>query len=80
MIVLAAALVGASFGFAGEAAAFSKAVTAKCKADYRRLCPGYKTDSGELRSCMRAKHPAISNSCMNALVDAGEAPPSARRR
>lgn len=61
-------------------AGYSKAVTSKCRADYKRLCPSYKVDSDALRACMRANHRAISNRCMNALVDAGEAPQSARRR
>ncbi|MFZ4809351.1 MAG: hypothetical protein ACOYLQ_19020 [Hyphomicrobiaceae bacterium] len=65
---------------ATDAAAFSKAVTAKCKADYKRLCPAYKVDSDGLRACMRSNHRAISNKCMEALIDAGEAPASARRR
>lgn len=63
-----------------EAAAVSKSVQRKCNGDYKRLCPGYKVDSDALRACMRTQHRAISNSCMNALVDAGEAPSSARRR
>lgn len=63
-----------------DAAAVSKSVQRKCTGDYKRLCPGYKTDSDALRACMRSQHRAISNSCMNALVDAGEAPSSARRR
>jgi hypothetical protein len=62
------------------AAGYSKAVTSKCRADYKRLCPSYKVDSDALRACMRANHRAISNRCMNALVDAGEAPQTARRR
>jgi hypothetical protein len=55
-------------------------VIRKCRGDYTRLCPGYKSRSAELDACMRSKHVAISNICMNALVDNGIAPPIARRR
>ena len=75
-----AAVSAFSVTSATDAAAFSKAVTAKCKSDYKRLCPAYKVDSDGLRACMRSNHRAISNKCMEALIDAGEAPASARRR
>jgi hypothetical protein len=60
--------------------AYPPDVIRKCKGDYRRLCPTYKLHTQELRSCMRSQHRSISNICMNALVDAGEAPMSARRK
>jgi hypothetical protein len=67
-------------GAQSDAMAVSQDIVRKCRGDYKRLCPGYKTDSDDLRACMRSQHRSISNSCMNALVDAGEAPASARRR
>lgn len=78
-ILTAGLVVGVTFA-PSDAAAISKTVQRKCTGDYKRLCPGYKTDSDALRACMRSQHRAISNGCMNALVDAGEAPSSARRR
>lgn len=61
-------------------AAYPADVVRKCRDDYKRLCPGYKLESEELDACMRSKHPSISSPCMNALVDAGLAPMTARRR
>lgn len=76
-----AAVVAGSWLLAPQTAeAYSKTVAAKCKGDYKRLCPAYKVGTNDLEACMRSNHRAISNSCMNALVDVGEAPPSARRR
>lgn len=80
LLLAACALTAGPVAGVPEAQAYSKAVTQKCRNDYKRLCPAYKTASAELRACMSANHRAISNSCMNALVDAGEAPPGARRR
>lgn len=80
LALLAAGLVAGITFAPTDAAAVSKSVKRKCSGDYKRLCPGYKIGSDDLRACMRTKHRAISNSCINALVDAGEAPASARRR
>ena len=74
------ALTAGSVFAAIEVQAYPKAVTQKCRSDYKRLCPAYKAGSADMRACMSANHRAISNGCMNALVDAGEAPPGARRR
>jgi hypothetical protein len=74
--------VAAVFAVAGQSAAASypSSVVAKCRGDYKRLCPQYKTVGDSLDSCMRSQHRSISNSCMNALVDSGLAPAAARRR
>lgn len=78
-----AALVALSVASALPAAAakgYPADVIRKCRGDYKRLCPGYKINSPTLDACMRSKHPLITNSCMNSLVDNGIAPPIARRR
>ena len=62
------------------ASAYPSSVVAKCRGDYKRLCPQYKKVGDELDSCMRANYRSISNSCMNTLVDAGFAPAAARRK
>lgn len=80
LALLAAGLVAGATVAPSDANAVSKAVERKCRGDYKRLCPAYKTASDALRACMRSQHRAISNGCINALVDAGEAPASARRR
>ena len=43
-----------------------------CKADYQRLCPGYKVGSNQLRACMEAKQADITWTCVQALIDSGE--------
>lgn len=78
LAVFAAAV--AVTGLASSADAFSADVRRKCRGDYKRLCPSYGIESAQLRSCMRSQHRLITNLCMNALVDSGEAPASARRK
>jgi hypothetical protein len=77
LAIFAAAVTATSL--APSADAYSQDVRRKCRGDYKRLCPSYSVDSDQLRACMRSQHRAITNICMNALVDAGEAPSSARR-
>lgn len=60
--------------------AYPADVIAKCRGDYKRLCPGYKLESDELDACMRSKHRSISSPCLNTLVDNGLAPAVARRK
>jgi hypothetical protein len=71
-LALAAATGIALAASAGPAAAFSKKVEKACKADYAKLCPSYKPDSPQLRSCMEAKVSEISPGCIQALLDSGE--------
>lgn len=77
-------LASASLLFAAllpnAAIAYPASVIAKCRGDYKRLCPQYKKPGDALDACMRANYRSISNACMNTLVDAGIAPPLARRR
>ena len=54
------------------AAAFSKRVQKACVADYKNLCPQYRVNSPQLRTCMESKSNEISWSCIEALIDSGE--------
>lgn len=80
---LAVSMLVAAFAVsatAGGAAAYPVTVVSKCRGDYKRLCPQYKKLGDELEACMRSNYRAISNVCINSLVDAGLAPSIARRR
>jgi hypothetical protein len=59
---------------AGGADAYSARVKTACKTDFYKFCPSYKDESTELKACMRAAGGNISSKCIDALVDAGEAP------
>jgi hypothetical protein len=52
--------------------AYSKRVQKACLADYKSLCPQYRTESSQLRACMEAKSSQISWGCIEALMDSGE--------
>jgi hypothetical protein len=54
------------------AGAFSKAVQKACRADYKNLCPQYRVNSPQLRTCMESKSSEISWACIEALIDSGE--------
>ena len=54
------------------ASAFSKRVQQACLADYKNLCPQYRTSSPQLRACMESKANEISWHCIQALIDSGE--------
>ena len=43
-----------------------------CRADYHRYCRQYGLGTEALRACMSRSIKKISNSCVAALVDAGE--------
>jgi hypothetical protein len=55
-----------------DADAFSARVRRACAGDYHRLCPSYKIDTPQLRTCMEANGILISSPCISALVDSGE--------
>jgi hypothetical protein len=76
-VVAAIMLMGTAFS---SAVAYPADVVRKCRGDYKRLCPQYKKAGADLDACMRSSYRSISGSCMNSLVDAGMAPPFARRR
>ncbi|MEQ1613939.1 MAG: hypothetical protein ABL904_14430 [Hyphomicrobiaceae bacterium] len=71
--VVAVVLVGVgAAGISVPAGAFSKRVQKACHADYKNLCPQYRSNSPQLRTCMEAKANEISWSCIEALIDSGE--------
>jgi hypothetical protein len=69
---LAAVLSLATVAALSPAQAFSKRVQQACLADYKNLCPQYRTSSPQLRSCMESKANEISWGCIQALIDSGE--------
>lgn len=54
------------------ALAYSKRVQQACLADYKNLCPAYRVNSPQLRTCMESKASSISWGCIEALIDSGE--------
>lgn len=54
------------------AAPISKEVQQACRADYKQHCEEYGLETAALRTCMdRAGH-SLSQTCVRALIDAGE--------
>ena len=51
---------------------YSKAVQKACANDYHRHCPQYGIETEALRLCMDKAGQALSKTCVNALIDAGE--------
>jgi hypothetical protein len=47
-----------------------------CSRDYYALCSQFRSDSPEVRQCMRAAGEKLSPRCINALVQAGEVSPA----
>ena len=70
-LTAALALVVASLPLS-EASAYSLRVKMACAGDYYSHCSAYSLDSQELRQCMRTTGPALSKSCVSALVADGE--------
>ena len=69
---IAALAIGGGLAFGGGADAYSPRVENACRDDYFRFCPAYPVGSASLRLCMESKAKQISNSCVRALIDAGE--------
>ena len=65
-------VVTAPFVWATSADAVSLRVKMACSRDYYALCSQYRSDSPEVRHCMRAAGEKLSSRCINALVQAGE--------
>lgn len=57
---------------AHAAPAYSPKVEAACRDDYFRFCPGYPLGSASLRLCMESKSKQLTQSCVSALIQAGE--------
>ncbi len=54
------------------AQAYSARVEDACSSDYFRHCAGYPLGSASLRLCMESKSKQLSQTCIRALIDAGE--------
>jgi hypothetical protein len=65
---------GATALTCGSAFAYSKKVREACSADYASLCSRYKQGSSELRRCFESNRRILSETCVSALVNAGEVP------
>ena len=70
--VLAASGLAAVAFSTSEAAAYSDRVLNACEGDYLSYCSSYDVESPKLRGCMRAAANKLSQTCVNALVAAGE--------
>ncbi len=71
--VLATAIVlGAAILPATQASAVSAGVRFACAGDYLANCSSFSPESAETRRCMRQVGYRLSQSCLNALVAAGE--------
>lgn len=55
-----------------QASAASLSVQYACMSDYFRYCSNYDPDGPETRRCMDRNGHKLSQSCVNALVAAGE--------
>ena len=71
-LFLASILLTLSVGSATAQHTYSKAVQKACANDYHRHCPQYGIETEALRLCMDKAGQALSKTCVNALVDAGE--------
>ncbi len=67
--VLAMASLGTSTVWA-----YSETVNSRCGDDYHTYCRQHALGSTELRYCFEANRNKLSQSCITALVDAGEVP------
>ena len=64
--------VSAGLTFGGAALAVSPRVENACRDDYFRYCSAYPVGSAALRLCMESKSKNLSQTCVRALIDAGE--------
>ncbi|HEY7084343.1 MAG TPA: hypothetical protein VH519_05960 [Hyphomicrobiaceae bacterium] len=54
------------------ASAVSSRVQTACASDFMAYCSQHDPDGPGARKCMRANGPRLSQSCLNALIGAGE--------
>jgi hypothetical protein len=71
-LLFASIVLTFSVGSATAQHAYSKAVQKACANDYHRHCPQYGIETEALRLCMDKAGQALSKTCVNALVGAGE--------
>lgn len=66
-----AGLTAVSFAGVVHADAYTKAIRASCKADYKRHCSDKTVGSKQLEVCMREHQSNLSKTCRSALKAAG---------
>ena len=71
-LFIAVVVLTFSVGSAMAQRTYSKAVQKACANDYHRHCHQYGIETEALRLCMDKAGQALSKTCVNALVDAGE--------
>jgi hypothetical protein len=72
-VTLALAAVTA-LSVSAASAAYSEKVKKACAGDYQNYCNQYLPDSAQLRACFESNRKGLSQTCISALVDAGEVP------
>jgi hypothetical protein len=71
-LLLASLVLMVSVGSAMAQHTYSKAVQKACANDYHSHCGEYGIETDALRFCMDKAGQALSKTCVDALVDAGE--------
>jgi hypothetical protein len=71
-LLLASLVLMVSVGSAMAQHTYSKAVQKACANDYHSHCGEYGIETDALRLCMDKAGQALSKTCVDALVDAGE--------
>jgi hypothetical protein len=71
-LFIAVVVLTFSAGSATAQHTYSKAVQKACADDYRSHCGQYGIETDALRLCMDKAGQALSRTCVDALVDAGE--------
>ena len=71
-LLLASIVLTFSVGSATAQHTYSKAVQKACAADYHAHCSEYGLESSALRTCMDRNGRSLSQTCVQALVAAGE--------
>jgi hypothetical protein len=71
-LLLASIVLTFSVSSATAQHTYSKAVQKACANDYRSHCGQYGIETDALRLCMDKAGQALSKTCVDALVDAGE--------
>lgn len=69
--LLIAGFTAVSFAGVAQADAYTKAIRASCKQDYKRHCSDKTVGSKQLEVCMRQNQGSLSKTCRAALKAAG---------
>jgi hypothetical protein len=71
-LLLASILLSVFCGFGHSSTHLQQGCAEACANDYHRHCPQYGIETEALRLCMDKAGHALSKTCVDALVDAGE--------